>query len=131
MSASDLEAEEVLVKKRARVILTTWIAVSLFVLWMLISSALDMWSAWEAHNARETLLDCVTPAGQCYQDGQSRTATAVDELMKDGIERETVTRATIIASVWCDKQPNVIGLEELEACVKQQLALRERDRGDQ
>jgi hypothetical protein len=135
---SESAHDEVLVKKRARALFWTGLAVVVFVTWMMVSSALQVWSAWESHKsseaaaaARGVILSCVTPNGSCSKEQAAKTGEAIRQIYKDGIDRELVTRATIIASVWCDEQPDVVGINQLEQCVKEQLALKERDRGDQ
>jgi hypothetical protein len=124
MSESTHDAE--VVRKRARFLFLAWFAGGAFVLWMVISSALDMVSAWEAHNARANIVDCVVADGKCYQGNQERTAKVVQQLLEDGIARETITRQIIILTEWCDDQPNTDTLNQLERCVNEQLA-KERD----
>jgi hypothetical protein len=123
--------DEVLVKKRARVLFLTWFGSGLFVLWMVISSALDMWSAWEAHTSRETIISCVTEDGECFKSGQARQAKVLKQLYEDGIARETVTRQIIILSDWCADQPGVNTLDEREKCVNEQLTLAEKERDNE
>ncbi len=124
----DTEQDEVLVKKRARAIFVGYMAVGIFVIWMMISSALDVWAAYEsrksneaAADARAQIISCVLPEGTCYKDGQRRTAEAIEQIFKDGIARETVTRQIIILSDWCADQPNVSTLDEREECVNNLL----------
>jgi hypothetical protein len=130
MSDNKTMHAEATTKKRARLIFWQWFTGGILLLWLVASTTLSLIAALEAHNARDQIVSCVIPDGECYEQNQKRTGHVVEELLEDGIQRETVTRATIIASVWCDEQPDVEGLAELEACVKNQLTLRERDRGD-
>jgi hypothetical protein len=127
---SQTAGEVKITKKRARLIFWQWFAGGILLLWLIVTTTLGAISAYEAHYARNQIVDCVSPGEPCYEESQKRTGKAVQKLLEDGIQRETITRATIIASVWCDEQPGVNGLAQLEACVKNQLTLQERDRGD-
>ena len=58
----------------------------------------------------ERLIDCTTPEGQCYQDGQTRTGEAVN----------TINEVTILAAS-CVKIPGVDTEIEIRACIEQGL----------
>lgn len=59
-------------------------------------------------DARRTIVDCVTPAGKCYQDGQKRTADIVGKVLQ----------GSIIAAVCANQETSGTPAEQVRAAEK-------------
>lgn len=86
---------------------------------MLASLVLILRSLQAGEQSRDRLLDCTTPTGTCYQEGQRRTAVYLKTLQMQGVERELITRATVVAAVACAKvHDDIVDIQE---CVDKEL----------
>jgi hypothetical protein len=84
--------------------------------------ALDFYTNLSAGQARDTLIDCVDPAGNCYKDGQERTGQAVTGIVVG-------TRDVIIATQVCNNRYPNATVDTLEDCVDKQI--KEKNNGRQ
>lgn len=108
-----------IIRKRAKVILVQslwkWF-ISLIVVAVLTLVVID---TLQGRAVRQELLDCTTPEGDCYKDGQKRTAKVVDQLYQQGLDREAVTRRIIILGNTCSDI--YADLDDVVACVNERL----------
>jgi hypothetical protein len=83
-------------------------------MYMVVSVSFQTFNAIQGSKARGELLDCTQPTGDCFKDGQRRTGTAVNGIVSG-------TRATIIATEWCNNRQTFKSINELEDCVDARL----------
>lgn len=118
-----------LIKKRARVILVQRILIGVVALYMLGTSAVATIAALVSLQARNAILDCVEPTGQCYQEGQKRTGEAVQSIVEGTLigteEISATTREVIHLTAFCADQPGAQTLTQIEACVVEGLEQEE------
>lgn len=111
---SEYEGRPELVQKRARVLLVRNSVLGLLCVLAFASLALDFYTNLSAGQARDTLIDCVDPAGTCYKDGQERTGEAVTGIVVG-------TRQVIIATQVCNNRKPSATVDELEKCVDKEI----------
>lgn len=66
--------------------------------------------ATDTNQSAELLVDCTTPAGQCYQNGDRRSGAAV----------QTINRVSVLAA-YCSKKPENVSVAQIEDCIKKEL----------
>lgn len=115
-------------KKRARVIVTTWLLVGIVGTFCFAMLSVVGFNAIISLQSRSTLYDCITPHGKCFERGQARQAETVKSLIESNELTELETRRIILASITCNKIEGIDTLLEAEKCVKQQLAIGEEKR---
>lgn len=59
----------------------------------------------------QLLIDCTSPTGKCYQDGQRRTGSAIG----------TINQVSIYAA-YCSKIPSNTTVKQIETCINKELA---------
>lgn len=117
----EFEDRPELVRKRARSILITRVAQVAVVIVVLVLLTFLAVTAWEGHTTRKTLIDCTAPTGQCYKEGQERTAEVVARINKDGVIREQITRETAKWAAYCARQQGSMADAEFESCIKEMM----------
>ncbi len=68
----------------------------------------------EVQSQTKLLVDCTTPSGECYKNGDRRSSSVV-KLISDN-EKRIVTVAA-----FCAKQPQNVTLKEIEDCTNKEL----------
>lgn len=66
--------------------------------------------AADTNRSAELLVDCTTPAGECYQNGDRRSGAAV----------QTINRVSVLAA-YCSKKPENVSVAQIEDCIKKEL----------
>lgn len=117
----EFEGRPELVKKRARTYMAQRLFAGIIGLFIIVSMTLLVVNAIEATKTRAALVDCTTPAGQCYQEGQKRTAKVVEQLYQQGLDRENITREIIVIAAGCAADPENTTIESIEDCVNERL----------
>src|SRR5690242_13371205 len=87
-----------LVKKRARAIFWQRMAIACVALYMVVSITLVVITSLQGVRARQILLDCTTPAGDCYQTNAKRTAGVVGNIKMD-------TKEVVVLAAACARDP--------------------------
>lgn len=64
----------------------------------------------ENHMVSERIVDCTSPTGKCFKEGQARTNTAVVQL-------NTVAKYAAV----CADRPGSITAQEMNDCIEEQL----------
>lgn len=116
---SEFEDRPYLNRKRVIVLFVDGMFKFLVVVFFVVSMVLLLQNAKNGADARNRLLDCTTPEGTCFNEGQQRTAEAVKGIDSDGQDREKITRFTIIATQSCGKV--YVSLKDIQACVNVEL----------
>lgn len=114
---SEFEDRPELVKKRARALIVQRLAAAALAVFVIASLTLTAYNAIVGIATRAALLDCTTPGGQCYQEGQKRTAEAIRQLVEANEAGEVTTREIVILAADCADNPGVDTADEIEACV--------------
>lgn len=119
---SEIEGHPEIEGKRVRALLAQRLAVALLLLFIVISLGLTAYNAIVGIATRAALLDCTTPGGECYKEGQRRTAEAIRQLVEANEAGEQTTREIVILAADCADNEGVDTADEIEACVEQQRA---------
>ena len=117
-----------LVKKRARVLRLQWVLALLSIVVIISVLTLLTYDVANGVRARDRLLDCTTPNGVCYNEGQSRTAAVVQQLIDANKLDEVATRRIVVVTETCSLVPRIEAqedfvkrLEMIQLCVDQRL----------
>jgi len=101
-------------RKRALAIMLQRATIALFVIYCIATMGMLLWLGVQGNASRRQLVDCTTPHGKCYQEGQKRTAEAIQALINDN----ELTRETVIAAIACGQDPANDTKEEVLACIR-------------
>lgn len=118
MREDEFEGRPELSKKRATVLLIEGFLGFVVIGLLITSNAILLIDAQVGQEARDQIVDCTTPEGECAQRNQKATGEILQKIYQDGIDRETITRSVIIAAVACAKDPKNVTYEQVEKCVK-------------
>lgn len=110
-----------LVRKRARAIMLQRLLVAAGIILGVIMVLFILWDIAEGRDRRAQLLDCTQPGGQCYQDGQERTAEAVQSIIDESLLQEAATRRVVVLAAYCAAQPGQETVEQIEACITREM----------
>lgn len=111
---NEFERRPELVKARARAHMASmawrfvWVAV------MTLIATLIVYDIIIGNQARAELLDCTTPGGECYEQGQKTTGDAVTNIVD-------ISRLASIAAAYCTDQSGSQSLKEIQTCTEQVL----------
>lgn len=113
-----------LVKKRGRVILLQRLAVAIVTIYIIGSLTLLVLNAIQASQTRHTLIDCTSPSGKCYQEGQKRQGKVINQL----IQSDATTQHIVVLAAACAEEDairaeedRVIRAQMISKCVNDQL----------
>lgn len=118
---SDKSPQDMEIRKRGQLIAvqrSVIVLATIAVLFVVFVVTLDSLSGI---SDRGRLIDCTKPGGHCYKESQARLANAVEDIMKQGIERETVTRQIVTLAAYCASKQHNQTLSQIEQCIKQQM----------
>lgn len=101
-------------RKRAMAIMLQRATITLFVIYCIATMGMLLWLGVQGNASRRQLVDCTTPSGECYKEGQKRTAEAIQALIADN----QLTRDTVIAAITCGQDPANDTKGEVLACIK-------------
>lgn len=110
-----------LVTKRARVIMLERVGTYIIVVALVVLLIFDIANAFMEAEQRSVLIDCTTPGGECFKEGQERTAAAIQQLIDDNLLQEVATRRVVVLAAQCANQPGVQTVDQIEACVERGL----------
>lgn len=114
------------IKKRARVFMLEaaykWTAISI----ALILIGLLLYDIKIGADAREQILSCTIPTGECYERSQERGNELVEDLYQQGITREGITRQIIVLASACAGDDRNRSARDIEVCVNERLDRRHR-----
>lgn len=122
----EFEERPELVRKRARVIFWTRLAIAVGVFFVVAALGLLVYNAISSIQTRHTILDCTQPSGECYQDGQKRTGEFVSNLLTHTDKNHVITRRVIVYALACDNEPGIDTAREIQQCVDDKLAQDKR-----
>lgn len=100
-------------RKRAVALMIQRATIALFIVYCLMTMALLLFMSYQGNDQRNRLVDCTTPSGQCYKEGQQRTAQAIQFLIADN----QLTREMIVKAVACAQDPVNDTQAEIKACI--------------
>jgi len=86
---------------------------------VLISLGILIIQGQTGEEARDRLISCTTPEGKCYQNSQENTAKAIAQIFQDGVNREVVTRETILAAAACAQRFETF--DAIKVCVENKV----------
>lgn len=117
-----------LTTKRKRAILLGNLTVFMFIVFCVMALGFLLLSTWYDAQTKAEILDCTEPTGECYQQGESRMKGVVDQVLQDGIDRETVTRRVVIIAALCSEDPAIRDIADqsqritaMERCVNREI----------
>lgn len=120
--SNEFETHPELVKKRARSILLTRILISIVLLYAFVILTLVGVNAIVSFASRHALLDCTTPAGKCYQEGQKRTGEFLAGLNKASDNRAAITREVVKEAAYCNNLlPPTVTPKQFEDCINARM----------
>lgn len=119
--ADEHNNREELIKQRGRVVLAERSLKLILALLILICLIFLVWDTYIGHQQRALLVDCTTEGGECYEEGQKRTAEFLEQVFQQGIDREQITRKIVIIASACADRPEVNTIQEVERCVERRL----------
>ena len=121
--------DESVVKRKAQVIAVQRLWVALAVLCTMLIMGVILWTSVNGYQARQIILDCTVPEGECFQESQKRTAEVIDAISKQTIEGavplHATTRTIVYLAAACADTPGVQTASQIEKCVMD--ALEERN----
>lgn len=122
-----------LIKKRGRVILLQRITIITLAIYIIGSLGLLVISALASHQARDTLIDCTTIGGECYQEGQESQAKAIKQLVDAGLNGDANTQHIVVLAAACAEEDSIrteddqtIRTQMIEKCINDQLVAEGR-----
>jgi hypothetical protein len=118
---NERQGEDV-VKKRAQVLLVQrgFIVIGSLILMLILG--LLVFDAVTAYTARKELLNCTTPPGECYEEGQKNTAKAI---VSGSALLHVDTRRVVILTTICQERLHTKDESELTTCVNRMLQKEE------
>lgn len=113
--------EDELVRQRGRLIVLQRSLVTIAAVVIVISFGVLLFSAVQGFFARQELLSCTTPEGECYKKGQENTARIVDSIVTKTIENARPlhidTRQVAILAAYCADKPGSQTPHEIQSCI--------------
>lgn len=70
---------------------------------------------------RDRLLDCTTPAGECYKEGQKRTAEAIKVLIAEDKKGHAQVQEVLTIVAVCADRPGPQTREEIMQCMIEEV----------
>lgn len=107
-----------LMKKRARTEIFARAVWTVLFLYILGSLTLLSLNAYQGQQTRDTLLDCTEPSGECYQEGQDRTALLIQQLIDSNNLGDLATQEVVILTASCAESPEVKAEENQTARIE-------------
>jgi hypothetical protein len=125
MTETEFKDRPELIKKRARAVFVTRLFWTSIILMVALCLGILVYNALQAAASRQRLMDCTTPGGKCYAEGQARTAEAVKSLITAGATDEIATRRTVVLAAACAagiaQRGQPVTVESVEQCVNREL----------
>jgi hypothetical protein len=112
---SEFDSRPELRKKRAMAMIVQRLMIALVVMYCFTTLTLLLVLGYQSQEQRNNLLDCTTPEGQCYQDGQRRTKEAIEALINDN----QLTRDTVVVAVACAQDRTNVSEEDILHCIQE------------
>lgn len=119
-----------LVKKRARSNFLLSLSIWGLVIFMTAGMTLLVVNAVQGAQTRGILVDCTDPEGDCYQEGQDRTAVLIQQLIDANSLGDVATQRVVVLAAACSEEDEVKAetnqakrIRLLEICVNEQLEL--------
>lgn len=116
-----------LIRHRARAVLAQRVMISIVAVFMAGAIALLVYNAIVGMGTRHALLDCTTPDGRCYGEGQERTGQVVQSILNANKLNEVATRRVVVVAASCASEPTNNTVNEIQACVDLHLKQDERN----
>lgn len=110
-----------LVKLRARTIRVQWAWNAFWIVVVVIVLGILTFDVLNGQAARKELLDCTTPGGECYREGNQRTADAIAQLIEANTLSEVATRRVVVIAAACAATLENPTTARVEQCVNAQL----------
>jgi hypothetical protein len=110
-----------LIRRRARAVMAErawrmlWIGIGALV------AVLLVWDITVGYQARERIADCTTPGGECYEEGQKNTGSAVTDIVD-------LARLASIAAAACADQPGQQTFHDVRVCTEEILTAQLKGR---
>lgn len=117
MSGYDIDHPEELKIQGQKTALAKSFLISLVAVWMIFVSSFLVWNGLAGAQTRNTLVDCTSPNGKCFQENQKRTALIIGQLLDDN---KNTQRIILVASVCADQGQTQTYLE-IKNCVEKEL----------
>jgi hypothetical protein len=121
---TDLDGE--VQKQRARYVVIQRSLVVIGTVVLLVAFALLVFTSVQGYYARQELIDCTTPEGECYQEGQKETGKAVDAIVRETIENakplHADTRVMAAMAAYCSHQREAQTYQEMLDCIEDLVA---------
>lgn len=102
----DTDPGDLSIKKKRYIIISNLAALAVMVA-LLVGAAVMTINAYYGMSARNVLLDCVEPTGECFKEGQSRTGDVVQQLIEQNNLSEVATRRIVLLAAVCADDPEV------------------------
>lgn len=117
----EFQERPALVRQRVRVEILDRVWKAVLLIFVILALGISAVNAVVSIDYRQRLLDCTVPEGQCAQEGQERTAEAIQSLIQAGLDREEITRQVVVAAAACADQAGVDTEEEIQKCVDKKM----------
>lgn len=118
---SEFQNRPELVRKRAHSIIVVRVFQATIALAVAVMLSIQTYNAITLLDTRGRLLDCTTPEGECYKDGERRTQRAVQHLIESNSLDEVATRRIVILAAACASNGLNNTYVEVQRCVDRQL----------
>jgi hypothetical protein len=121
MNVDEFDHRPDLVKKRARAIIIERFAMVFVAAFIVASIVLLVIINVQGQGVRDTLLDCTQPGGECYSEGQQRTAKFIQQLIDANNLGDVATQRIVVIASACADLPGVGSVDEIQKCVNDRL----------
>lgn len=122
---SEFENRPELVRKRGQFIFARNAFYILLGFIVAISLGIQTYNAVQGTRARNELLDCTTPEGQCYKESQKRTGEVVGQIVAQTLEgtgaQSLDTQKVVVEAAYCAASVDEVTEPLMKACLDERL----------